>query len=86
MAEDSTRRLLRVFGIAVTECEDALDLVETALRDQGPGAAAGPSLETYERAARELETRWTEVERLIQGYQSRARAALVAGLRTRGVA
>ncbi|HEX2501182.1 MAG TPA: hypothetical protein VHO73_06960 [Methylomirabilota bacterium] len=86
MAEDATRRLLRVFGIAVTECEDALDLVEVTLRDQGPGAASGPSLEAYERAARELETRWTEVERLIQGYQSRARAALLAGLRTRGVA
>lgn len=86
MAEDSTRRLLRVFGIAVTDCEDALGALETALRGLGPGAVPGPSLETYERAASEVEARWAEVGRLIQDYQARARAALTAGLRARGAA
>ena len=86
MAEDSTRRLLRVFGIAVTDCEDALDLLEAALRGSSPGAVPGEPLEAYERAASEVEARWAEVGRLIHGYQARARAALAAGLRARGAA
>lgn len=86
MAEDSTRRLLRVFGIAVTDCEDALGLLEAALRGSGGGAVPEQPLEACERAATELEARWAEVGRLIQGYQTRARAALVAALRARGVA
>jgi hypothetical protein len=86
MAEDSTRRLLRVFGIAVTDCEDAIGQLEAALHGPGLGGVPGPSLEAYERAAREIETRWAEVDRMIQSYQARARAALVAALRARGVA
>jgi hypothetical protein len=85
MAEDSTRRLLRVFGIAVTDCEDALGELETALRGSGTEAVAEQGLETYDRAAREMEARWAEVERLIHAYQARAREALLAGLRARGV-
>ena len=84
MAEDSTRRLLRVFGIAVTDCEDALGALEEALGGSSSGAAVGPALETYDRAAREVEARWAEVGRLVAGYQDRGRAALVATLRTRG--
>jgi hypothetical protein len=84
MAEDSTRRLLRVFGIAVTDCEDALDLLVSTLRGSSPGAVSGEPLEAYERAANEVEARWAEVGRLIQGYEARARAALVATLRARG--
>jgi hypothetical protein len=86
MAEDSTRRLLRVFGIAVTDCEDALGLLEAALRGSEPHAVTGQSLEAYERAASEVEARWAEVGRLIQGYQARARAALVVAVRARGIA
>ena len=86
MAEDSTRRLLRVFGIAVTDCEDALGELEAALRGTGSGAVLGQSLEAYDRAAREVEARWAELSRLVHGYQARAREALLAGLRARGVA
>ena len=86
MAEDSTRRLLKVFGIAVTDCEDALGELEVALRGSGPGAVPGQSLEAYDRASREVEARWAELGRLVQGYQARAREALVAALRARGVA
>jgi hypothetical protein len=86
MAEDSTRRLLKVFGIAVTDCEDALGLLESALRGSGAGAASGPPLEAYERAAREVEARWAEVGRLVEGLHSRARTALATALRARGVA
>jgi hypothetical protein len=52
MAEDSTRRLFTVFGMAAADCEDALG----------------------------------ERERLIQCCQGRAREALVAAIRARGVA
>ena len=86
MAEDSTRRLLRVLGMAVTDCEDALGELEAALRGSSPGAVPGQPLETYDRAAREVEARWAELGRLIQGYQARAREALVTALRARGVA
>ncbi|HEY7139766.1 MAG TPA: hypothetical protein VIE44_06700 [Methylomirabilota bacterium] len=84
MAEDSTRRLLRVFGIAMTSFEDALGELEAGLR--GPGAAPGEPLEAYDRAAREVETRWAELGRVIQDHQARAREALVTALRARGVA
>ncbi len=86
MAEDSTRRLLRGLGTAVTDCEDALGELEAALRGSSPGAVLPHSLEAYDRAAREVETRWAELGHLIQGYQARAREALVTALRARGVA
>jgi hypothetical protein len=86
MPDDSTRRLLRIFGIAVTDCEDALSALEAALQGSGAGAAPASPLDAYERAAREAEARWTEVAHLLQGYQARARAALLAGLRARGAA
>ena len=86
MAEDSTRRLLRVFGIAVTDCEDALGELEAALRGSRAGAVPEQALENYDRAAREVEARWAEVGRLVHAYQARAREALLAGLRARGVA
>ena len=86
MAEDSTRRLLRVLGMAVTDCEDALGELEALLRGPGSGAVPGRPLEAYERAAREVEVHWAEIGRLIHGYQARAREVLLAGLRARGVA
>jgi hypothetical protein len=86
MVEDSTRRLLKVFGIAVTDCEDALGELEAALRGSGSGTVPGRPIEAYERAAREVETRWAEVGRLIHGFETRAREALLGGLRARGVA
>ena len=86
MPEDSTRRLLRVFGIAVTDCEDALASLEAASRGSEPAPALGPALEAFERAAVDLDARWTEVGRLIHGYQARGRAALAAALRARGAA
>ena len=46
MADDATRRLLRVFGIAVTDCEDALDELEAAVgaSREGLDAARAPEL------------------------------------------
>jgi len=85
MAEDSTRRLLRALGMAVTDCEDALGELEASLRGSSTGAAPERPLEAYDRAAREVEARWADLGHLIQGYQARAREALVTALRGRGV-
>jgi hypothetical protein len=86
MAEDSTRRLLRALGMAVTDCEDALGELEAALRGSSPGAVPPHPLEAFDRAAREVEARWADLGHLIRGYQARAREALVTALRARGVA
>lgn len=85
MAEDSTRRLLKVFGVAVTDCEDALAALTAAV--QAPGSAdPRPALEGYEKAAGELSVRWLEVSRLVLEYHARAAAAMAAqlGARDRG--
>lgn len=84
MPEDSTRKLLRVFGVSMTECEDALAALTAALRDPaGAGVAPTAALEAYGTAARELAQRWSEVSRLIQEYQRRAQDAIEAYLRSR---
>jgi hypothetical protein len=57
MAEDSTRRLLKVFGIAVTNLEDALE--------------AGQA-ETAKKAEAELRERMKEVIALVERLSERA--------------
>jgi hypothetical protein len=85
MPEDSTRRLLKVFGVSVTECEDAVTTLIASLRDP---AAGGPALalEAYAKATRELTQRWAELNRLLADYQIRAQDALAAHLKERGSA
>ena len=60
MAEDSTRRLLKAFGIAVTNLEDALE----ADRAEGARKAAG-----------ELRERMKEVTELVERLSERAAKA-----------
>jgi hypothetical protein len=79
MPEDSTRRLLRVFGVAMTECEDQLAALTAALAEPAPGAPSA-ALEAYGRAARELQGRFIEVSRLVLEYQLRAQEAMAAHL------
>lgn len=86
MPEDSTRRLLRAFGIAVTDCEDALGELEASLRGAGAGAPPSAPLDAYERAAREVDARWAELADLVHGHRVRARVALLTSVRARGVA
>ena len=57
MAEDSTRRLLKVFGIAVTDLEDAL--------------AAGEA-DGARKAAAELGERMKDVSALVERLAARA--------------
>jgi hypothetical protein len=85
MPEDSTRKLLKVFGVAVTECEDALGALTAALRDPGAAPAhVAAAIEAYGRAARELGQRWTEASRLILELQVRAQEAVAAYVKERG--
>ena len=84
MPEDATRRLLKAFGIAVTDCEDALGELEAALRAPDPRTVPREPLDTYERVSGEVEARWAELEALIRSYRARGREALVAALRARG--
>ena len=84
MPEDSTRKLLRVFGVSMTQCEDALSALTAALG--APSTADGErlaALAAYGQAARELAERWGEVSRLITDYQGRAQQAVEAFVRSR---
>jgi hypothetical protein len=83
MAEDSTRKLLKVFGVSVTDCEDALAALREALADPS-GARVPEALDAYGKAARELAVRWAEVSRLVLDYQLRAHEALAGRIRGRG--
>lgn len=92
MAEDSTRKLLRVFGMAVTDCEDALAGLAAAVGDGRGTSRDAPetpetviaALEAYGKAAQELSGRWVEVSRLILDYHARAQHALETHLRSGG--
>jgi hypothetical protein len=88
MAEESTRKLLRAFGVGVTNCEEALEALTAALRDPGAGTTPAAALETYGKAAADLSARWIEVSRLLLEYQARAHAAVQAfvGRRSAGEA
>ncbi len=85
MTNDSTRKLLKVFGVAVTECEDALAALTQALAvPSGATAEPAAALEAYGQAARELAQRWAELSRLILDYQVRAQQAVETYVRRRG--
>ncbi len=87
MPDDATRKLLKVFGVSVTECEDAAAALGAVLRDpQATPAAVGAALAAYGKAARELAQRWAEVSRLVLESQMRAHDAVGAYLKERGAA
>jgi hypothetical protein len=85
MAEDSTRRLLRAFGVAVTDCEDALAELEARLRKSGETSreAVTAALVAYRAAADAVSARWAELNRLMLDHNARAVRALEAHLRVR---
>jgi hypothetical protein len=81
MADDATRKLLKVFGVSVTDCEDALVELRGRLSGAGGKEEVAAALEKYTRAARELTARWAEVSRLVSEYHLRAEEALAEHLR-----
>lgn len=89
MPSDATRKLLKVFGIAVTDFEDQAEaLLERAEALKGRGAVPGEVVALLEEAIRAvtmLMEHWGEVERHLQESQRKvlgaARAVVEAGRR-----
>jgi len=81
MASDATRGLLRRFGTAMTECEDALDQLEAAVQAGRLGTTSFDAARAYAQATRELSARWAEMSALVHGYHTRAVAAMGASFR-----
>ncbi len=76
MAEELTRKLLKVFGVAVTDFEDrCLQLSQQARDETSRGSdpnAFLPLLEGLLRSTLEVTRRWMEVTQLIVEQQHRA--------------
>ena len=89
MPSDATRKLLKVFGIAVTDFEDQAEaLVEKAEALEARGAPPGEVVVLLEEAIRAvamLSEHWGEVERHLLESQRKvlgaARAVVEAGRR-----
>ena len=75
MAEDSTRKLLKVFGVAVTDFEDRCQEIARQARDAGirggDPAAFLPLLEGLVQSTSEVMRRLLEVTQLIVEQQNR---------------
>ncbi len=84
MPDDSTRRLLKVFGIAVTDFEDGAARVLAAAHEAqatGRGAAEiARILADFLVQVSDVNARWMEVTRLIFERQEATLAALRTGL------
>ena len=75
MADDATRKLLKVFGVAVTEFEDASRRLQEQARAAGGAdllAAAGEAI----AASAEVQRRWLELTHYLFEEQGRLHAAL----------
>jgi hypothetical protein len=75
MADDATRKMLRVFGVAVTDFED----VSRRLQEQAAAGAAQDLLALAREAlaaSAEMNRRWFEMSRLIFEEQARLHAAV----------
>lgn len=75
MAEELTRKLLKVFGVAVTDFEDrCLEIAQGARDEAGRGgdpAAFLPLVEGLVRSTLEVTRRWMEVTQLIVEQHNR---------------
>ena len=65
MAEEHTRRILKLFGIAVTDLEQAVQRLSGSLEGAKDPASLIQALESYLRAFSELTQHWAEVSQLI---------------------
>ncbi|HEU5395281.1 MAG TPA: hypothetical protein VFV36_10840 [Candidatus Methylomirabilis sp.] len=86
MASDATRKLLKVFGIAVTDFEDQVEALVTrasALKARGaPPEEAVALLEEAVRVVTVMTERWAEVQGLLQQVQQKALEAARGVLET----
>ena len=82
MAEESTRRLLKVFGIAVTDLEERVQELLAALgglKSKDPATVIKP-LEEYLKASGALMKHWAEVGKLLSDTHERANTQLLPTL------
>ncbi len=81
MAEEVTRRLLKVFGIAVTEFEEITQQIladaKAAVAQGGGAEALLPLLAKLLKAEGDLTSRWAELSRLVSDTQGRAYGELI---------
>ena len=73
MAEDATRKLLKVFGVAVTDFEDASVRLRQRAQSAPPADLLALAGETIAASA-EVNRRWLEVSRCIFEEQARLHA------------
>lgn len=82
MAEELTRKLLKVFGVAVTDFEDQCQAIAEQARHEadrgGDPAAFLPVLEGLLRSSSEVLRRWLEVTQLIAEQQKQTNAQVLA--------
>jgi hypothetical protein len=80
MAEESTRRLLKLFGVAVTEFEDQTRSILERLEALGPPSSSQGQVvdlaEAWLRASGEVLSRWQEVNQLLVETQAKGQAEL----------
>jgi hypothetical protein len=81
MPEEATRRLLKLFGMAVTDLEDETQRALEHIQALGPGpndpAAALEIVERWLTRSREVTERWVEMTRLIAENQTKVQAELL---------
>lgn len=81
MPEDATRKLLKLFGIALTDFEDQttkmLEALHTAGSPPQPLAATLALVEEWLKANGQVMARWMEVTQLLVAIQAKAQAELV---------
>jgi hypothetical protein len=86
MAEEATRRLLKLFGIALTDLEDLTKTTLERAQGLGPGPQGpGAALELFEQwltASDEAMARWLEVTRWLLETQAEGRAAVLRAIGT----
>jgi hypothetical protein len=81
MPEESTRKLLKLFGVALTELEDQTKTMLAGLAASeslpGSGSRARELVEAWLRASDEATRRWQEVTQFLVETQGRGQAELV---------
>lgn len=80
MAEELTRKLLKVFGVAVTDFEDRCQEIGQQVRDavgRGDPAAFLPLLEGLVRSTSDVTRRLLEVTQFIVEQQNRTSAEIL---------
>jgi hypothetical protein len=80
--DDETRKLLKIFGVAVTDFEAEAEKLAAAAAQLAPDSSQDQVAKLMKDAAelcRELNTRWLEVTQLVFALQDRLLSRCAAG-------